>query len=92
VFYTYFYNHAHRIRLEKLLYMGLSKSPNGFSILGPGGRFTSKTAARLFRNFNGGYITASEAKRLQICTGNGYYIFNGHSVHIPQREKASARV
>jgi hypothetical protein len=30
VFYTYFYNHARRLRLEKLLYIGLSRSPNGF--------------------------------------------------------------
>jgi hypothetical protein len=28
VFYTYFYNHARRLRLEKLLYLELSKSPN----------------------------------------------------------------
>jgi hypothetical protein len=31
VFYTHFYNHAHRLRLEKLLYLELSRSPNGFS-------------------------------------------------------------
>ena len=30
VFYTYFYNHAHRLRLEKLLYVELSRSSNGF--------------------------------------------------------------
>jgi hypothetical protein len=30
VFYTCFYNHAHRIRLEKLLYLELSRSPSGF--------------------------------------------------------------
>jgi hypothetical protein len=30
LFYTYFYNHAHRLRLEKLLYLELSRSPNGF--------------------------------------------------------------
>jgi hypothetical protein len=30
LFYTYFYNHAHRLRLEKLLYIELSRSPNGF--------------------------------------------------------------
>jgi hypothetical protein len=30
VFYTYFYNHAHRLRLEKILYLELSRSPNGF--------------------------------------------------------------
>jgi hypothetical protein len=47
VFYTYFYNHAHRLRLEKLLYLELSRSPNGFLkvLLDPGGGFTSETAA-----------------------------------------------
>jgi hypothetical protein len=30
VFYTYFYNHAHRLRLEKLLYLELPRSSNGF--------------------------------------------------------------
>jgi hypothetical protein len=30
VFYTYFYNHAHRLRLEKLLHLELSISSNGF--------------------------------------------------------------
>jgi hypothetical protein len=30
VFYTYFYNHARRLRLEKLLYLELSRSSNGF--------------------------------------------------------------
>jgi hypothetical protein len=30
LFYTYFYNHAHRLRLEKPLYLGLSRSSNGF--------------------------------------------------------------
>ena len=29
-FRTYLYNHAHRLRLEKLLYLELSRSPNGF--------------------------------------------------------------
>jgi hypothetical protein len=29
VFYTYFYNHAHRLRLEKLLYIELSRGPSG---------------------------------------------------------------
>jgi hypothetical protein len=46
VFYTYFYNHAHRLRLEKILYLELSRSPNGFfkALLDPGGGFTSETA------------------------------------------------
>jgi hypothetical protein len=52
VFYTYFYNRAHRLRLEKLLYLELSRSPNGnFKVLlDPGGGLTSETAARRFQN------------------------------------------
>jgi hypothetical protein len=48
VFYTCFYNHAHRLRLEKLLHVELSRSPNGCfkPLLDPGGGFTSETAAR----------------------------------------------
>jgi hypothetical protein len=47
VFYTCFYNQAHRLRLEKLLYIELSRSPNGHfkPLLDPGGGFISKTAA-----------------------------------------------
>ena len=30
VFYTYFYSHAHRLRLEKLLYIELSRSFSGY--------------------------------------------------------------
>jgi hypothetical protein len=30
LFYTYFYNHAHRLRLEQLLYLEPSRIPNGF--------------------------------------------------------------
>jgi hypothetical protein len=30
VFYTYFYNHVHRLRLEKLLYIELSIRSNGY--------------------------------------------------------------
>jgi hypothetical protein len=41
--YFYFYKHACRLRLKKLLYLELSRSPNGFfklkSLLDPGGRF-----------------------------------------------------
>jgi hypothetical protein len=53
VFYTCFYNHAHRPRLEKLLYIQLSRSSNGFfkPLLDPGGGFRSETAiTRPFRN------------------------------------------
>ena len=55
VFYTYFYNHARRFRLEKLLYLELSRSSNGYfkPLLDPGGR----------------YETVSEVKRLQIYNG-----------------------
>jgi hypothetical protein len=50
-FYTFFYNHAHRPHFEKLLYVGLSRSPNGHfkPLLDPGGRFISETAARWFQ-------------------------------------------
>jgi hypothetical protein len=38
-FCTCFYNHAQRLRLEKLLYLELSRSPNGFfkPVMDPGG-------------------------------------------------------
>jgi hypothetical protein len=47
VFYAYFYNHARRPRLEKLLHLELSRSPNGFfkpllTLLDPGGRLRSR--------------------------------------------------
>jgi hypothetical protein len=50
-FYTHFYNHARRLRLEKLLCLELSRSSNGLlkPLLDPGGGFTSKTAARRFQ-------------------------------------------
>ena len=47
VFYTYFYNHARRLRIEKLLYyLELSRSSSGYfkPLLDPGGSFASKTA------------------------------------------------
>jgi hypothetical protein len=46
VFCICFYNHARRLRLEKLLYIELSTSPNGFfkPILDPGDHFRSETA------------------------------------------------
>jgi hypothetical protein len=51
LFYTYFYNHAHRARLEKLLYIELSRSSNGFfkPLLDPGDGSTSETAKRRFQ-------------------------------------------
>jgi hypothetical protein len=40
IFNTCSYNHARRLRLEKLLHIGLSKSPSGYFklLLDPGGR------------------------------------------------------
>jgi hypothetical protein len=44
--YKYFYNHGHRLRLEKLLYIELSRSSSGYfkALLDPGGGFRSETA------------------------------------------------
>jgi hypothetical protein len=56
LFYTHFYNHAHRLRLEKLSHVELSRSSNGFfkPLLDPGNGFGSETAvARAFRKWNG---------------------------------------
>ena len=44
---------TNRLRLEKLLYIELSRSSN----------------VRRFQKRNGRYVTASEVKRLQICSG-----------------------
>jgi hypothetical protein len=51
LFYTYFYNHAHRLRHEKLLHLEPSRSSNGFfkPLLGPDDGFTSETAERRFQ-------------------------------------------
>ena len=50
------YNHAHRPRLEKLLYREPSRSSNGHfkPLLDPGGGFTSET------------VSFSEVKRLHV--------------------------
>ena len=52
LFYTCFYNHARRLRLEKVFYLGLSRSSNGFlkPLLDPDDGFTSETAERRFQN------------------------------------------
>jgi hypothetical protein len=75
VFYTCFYDRAHRLRLEKLLYLELSRSSDGYFkvLLDPGGGFTSETAARRFQKQNGRYVTVSEVKRFHIIY-NGYII------------------
>jgi hypothetical protein len=61
VFCTCFYNHAHRLHLEKLLYLGFSRSSNGFfnHFLDPDTYFASETAARRLQNWNGRYGTIS---------------------------------
>jgi hypothetical protein len=65
----YFYNHARRLRPEKILYLQLSRSPSGYfnPLLGPGGGFRSETAF---------YVTVSDLKRLQIY--NSYRARYGH--------------
>jgi hypothetical protein len=52
LFNTHFYTHAHRLRLEKLLYLGPSRSSNGFfkPLRDPVGDFASETAERRFQN------------------------------------------
>jgi hypothetical protein len=52
LFYKYSYNHAHRLCLETLLYIELSRSSNGLfkPLLDPGDGFTSETAKRWFQN------------------------------------------
>jgi hypothetical protein len=51
LFYTYFYNHARRLRLKKLLCLEPSRSFNGFfkPLLDPGDGFASETAKRRFQ-------------------------------------------
>ena len=85
VFYTCFYNHAHRLRLEKLLCVELSRSPSGYfkPLLDPGDRFASETAARRFQKLNSRYVTVSEVKRFKIITA----MCNGHS---PNGKKVSS--
>ena len=57
--------------LKKLLYLELSRSPNGNfkSLPDPGGGFT-ETATRRFQKRNGRYVTVSELKRLKIDNGH----------------------
>jgi hypothetical protein len=64
VFYTYFYNHARRLRLEKTIIDGASRSSNGYfkPLLDPGGRFRNETTVT-------SHETVSEVKRLQIYSG-----------------------
>jgi hypothetical protein len=66
LFYTYFYNHAHRLRLEKLFYLELSRSSNGFlkPLLDPDGGFTFETAERP-KNLTAIYLT-DIPKRSQV--------------------------
>jgi hypothetical protein len=80
VFYKYFYNHVHRLRLEKLLYIELSRSSSGYfePLPDPVDRFASETAARRFQKLNGRYVLCnrfgSETVKKFITI-----ICNGHS-------------
>jgi hypothetical protein len=73
VLYKRFYNHAHRLRLEKKSHVGLSRSSNGHfkPFLDPDGGFASETAAEVKRPLL--IVTALlnrlEVKRLQIYNG-----------------------
>jgi hypothetical protein len=49
ILHTFLYgNHARRLRLKKLLYIEISRSPNGFfePVLDPGGGLNFETAER----------------------------------------------
>jgi hypothetical protein len=50
VFHAYLYNHARRLRLEKLLYPEVSRSPNGFL-----NRFWIQVAVSLPKPPHGGF-------------------------------------
>jgi hypothetical protein len=84
VFYTYFYNHAHRLRLEKLLYLEPSRSPNGFfkPLLDPDDGFNSETAERRrFQKLNGRFGSETDINLTAI-----------YSTDIPQRTQVPVRV
>ena len=63
VFYKSFYNQAQahrlRLRLEKVLYIKLSRSSNGFFLTTSGSKWR-------FQKRNGRYVTVSEEKVLQL--------------------------
>ena len=77
VFYTYFYNHAHRLRLEKLLHLEPSRSSNG--------RFKPlwiQMTVSLLKLPNSGFRSETAVtRRFQKRNGQKFngYIFNGHS-------------
>jgi hypothetical protein len=87
-FYTCSYNHAHRLRLGRLLYIELSRISNGFfkPLLDPGGGFTSETAERQFQKPHGRYTAISEVKRPTKCpfgcNGNVTAVVVGQSKRI----------
>ena len=80
LFWPYFYlgretwpcDHAHRLRLEKLLCLELSRSFNGHfkPLLNPGGSSTSENTTRQFQKRNGRYETVSAVERSKICNGH----------------------
>jgi hypothetical protein len=52
-----FYNHARRLRLEKLSYIELSRSSNGYLKPGPGGGFVSEVKRPLRNRFGSEVVT-----------------------------------
>jgi hypothetical protein len=81
VFYAYFNNHAHRPRLEKILYLELSRSPNGF--------FTSGTAVSGFRNANeNGYKFIADISHPDSSSTPGvFYTYFYNHAHLLRLEK-----
>ena len=70
MFYTYFYNHARRPRVEKLVHLELHRSPkrNFKPLLDPGGGFRIETTVMWpFQKQNGyKFITVSVYQRLRM--------------------------
>jgi hypothetical protein len=52
IFYTCFYKHARRLRLEKILFPELSRSPNGFF-----NQFWIQVVVSLLKPPHGGFIS-----------------------------------
>jgi hypothetical protein len=83
VFYTYFYNHARRLRLEKLSYIELSRSSDRYfkPLLDPDGGFTSLTTARRFHFFNHRTAVSDGKRPLRNRSGSEAVIiqtYNGY--------------
>jgi hypothetical protein len=89
VFYTYFYNHARRLRLGKPLYLELSRSCSGFfkPLLDPGGGFNSETAER-----RTAFLEVKRPLHGRFGSETAKTLTAIYSTEIPQRTKVSVRV